>query len=348
MRPLGNYRRWTRLAQHADSFDELVLSRLAFVFGWWRTDLAHPSGAKAPRTMNTIGWPNLGCLNQEGIVFAIAVVVFVAAAIGLPASSIRTISSPSCARCRCWAFWRSAWPSSLSAGASTCLPWRSWRCRFAWYLQLLNSGTPDGLAFVYVLAGVLAIGLLNGILVAYAEVPAIFVTARHRLLRLRLCPFATDHAGRRSRCRQGIGSNCWAACASSMSRSRSSSSPAGFPVLPVPALHQMGPLHLLRSATIRLRRATSAFPCGPMLVLRYVLSCRRRRPADRGQPAFDQHPRRQFHAALRHRAGGGDRRQIGCSGGRGGVRNVLVGAALIGILLNAMTIIDIPLLFTRI
>ena len=34
--------------------------------------------------MNTIGWPKFRSLNQEGIVFAIAVVVFVAAAIGLP------------------------------------------------------------------------------------------------------------------------------------------------------------------------------------------------------------------------------------------------------------------------
>ena len=36
---------------------------------------------------------------------------------------------------------------------------------------------------------------------------------------------------------------------------------------------------------------------------------------------------------------------IGLSGGKGGVRNVLIGAALIGILLDAMTIIDIPLLY---
>ena len=34
--------------------------------------------------MNAIGWPNFRSLNQEGIVFAIAVVLFVAAAIGLP------------------------------------------------------------------------------------------------------------------------------------------------------------------------------------------------------------------------------------------------------------------------
>jgi len=36
---------------------------------------------------------------------------------------------------------------------------------------------------------------------------------------------------------------------------------------------------------------------------------------------------------------------IGLSGGKGGVRNVLVGAALIGLMLNAMTIMDIPLLY---
>ena len=33
---------------------------------------------------------------------------------------------------------------------------------------------------------------------------------------------------------------------------------------------------------------------------------------------------------------------IGLSGGRGGVRNILVGTLLIGILLDGMTIIDVP------
>ena len=33
---------------------------------------------------------------------------------------------------------------------------------------------------------------------------------------------------------------------------------------------------------------------------------------------------------------------IGLSGGKGGMRNVIVGAMLIGIMLNAMTILDIP------
>ena len=36
---------------------------------------------------------------------------------------------------------------------------------------------------------------------------------------------------------------------------------------------------------------------------------------------------------------------IGLSGGKGGVRNVLIGAAVIGLMLNAMTILQIPQLF---
>ena len=46
----------------------------------------------------------------------------------------------------------------------------------AWYLQLLGTGWADSQALLLVLAGVLTIGLLNGFLVAYADVPAIFVT----------------------------------------------------------------------------------------------------------------------------------------------------------------------------
>ena len=34
--------------------------------------------------MNAIGWPNWRRLNQEGIVFAIAILLFAAAALGLP------------------------------------------------------------------------------------------------------------------------------------------------------------------------------------------------------------------------------------------------------------------------
>ncbi|RUT90318.1 hypothetical protein EOD12_36115, partial [Mesorhizobium sp. M7A.T.Ca.TU.009.02.1.1] len=55
----------------ADSFDEPALGRLAF----FPRDGSAAIGANA--YMNTIGWPNFRSLNQEGIVFAIAVVLFV-------------------------------------------------------------------------------------------------------------------------------------------------------------------------------------------------------------------------------------------------------------------------------
>src|SRR5262250_1671171 len=46
----------------------------------------------------------------------------------------------------------------------------------AWYLQMLNDGTSPAVALALALAGVLAIGGINGFLIAYADVPAIFAT----------------------------------------------------------------------------------------------------------------------------------------------------------------------------
>src|SRR4029079_7013133 len=46
----------------------------------------------------------------------------------------------------------------------------------AWYLQMLNDGVSGGTALILVLGGVIAIGLINGFLIAYADVPAIFAT----------------------------------------------------------------------------------------------------------------------------------------------------------------------------
>src|SRR4029079_11363604 len=46
----------------------------------------------------------------------------------------------------------------------------------AWYLQLLNDGWSGGPALLITVVGVLAIGVANGFLIAYADVPAIFAT----------------------------------------------------------------------------------------------------------------------------------------------------------------------------
>jgi len=216
----------------------------------------------------------------------------------------------------------------------------------AWYLQLLNTGTSDGLAFVYVLAGVLAIGLLNGFLVAYADVPAIFVTlatgsfvfgyVRSQLITQDAVPVPGGH---------------WVELLGGVR----------FLDIPVEVFVFAG-LAFLFFLFLRYTKwgrfiyfagdnpvaaRNIGVPVRPMLVLRYVLS------------AFVALIAGLLTAASLHSINtrivnstllydivlvaviGG----IGLSGGRGGVRNVLVGAALIGILLNAMTIIDIPLLY---
>ena len=46
----------------------------------------------------------------------------------------------------------------------------------AWYLQMLQNGVPDSEALPIVLGGVILIGFINGFLVAYADIPAIFAT----------------------------------------------------------------------------------------------------------------------------------------------------------------------------
>ena len=114
-------------------------------------------------------------LNQERIVFGIAVLMFAVAAVALPGffahnnlvAIVRSISVL----------------GILALGMSVVIIGRGidlsmvaiMAMSVAWYLQLLGNGVADGQAMAMVLAGVLLIGLLNGFLVAYADVPAIFV-----------------------------------------------------------------------------------------------------------------------------------------------------------------------------
>ncbi|MER9319139.1 ABC transporter permease [Mesorhizobium sp. M0659] len=296
--------------------------------------------------MNTIGWPNVRSLNQEGIVFAIAMVLFVAAAIGLPGfiapnnlvAIVRSVSVL----------------GILALGMAVVIIGRGidlsavaiMAMSVAWYLQLLNAGTPDGLAFAYVLAGVLAIGLLNGFLVAYADVPAIFVTlatgsfvfgyVRSQLITQDAVPVPQGH---------------WVELLGGLR----------FLDIPIEVFVFAG-LAFLFFLFLRYTKwgryiyfagdnpvaaRNIGIPVRPMLVLRYVVSAFVALIAGL-LTASSLHSinTRVVNSTLLYDIvlvaviGG-----IGLSGGRGGVRNVLVGAALIGILSNAMTIIDIPLLY---
>ncbi|MDQ0395713.1 ABC transporter permease [Labrys monachus] len=289
------------------------------------------------------GWKRM---SQEGIVLVVAVLLFGAAAIGLhgfltPDNLVAIVRSVSVL-------------GILALGMAVVIIGRGidlsavaiMAMSVAWYLQMLNSGTSDGVALASVLAGVLCLGLLNGFLIAYAEVPALFVT------------LAT------------------AAFVFGFVRSQLITQDA----VPVPPGHWVERLGGLRYFTIPIEvfifaalagamflflRFTKwgryvylagdnpaaarniGIPVRPMLVLRYVISALVAFIAGiLTASSLHSINTRVVNSSLLYDIvlvaviGG-----IGLSGGKGGVRNVLIGAALIGILLDAMTIIDIPLLY---
>jgi ribose transport system permease protein len=284
--------------------------------------------------------------NQEHIVLLICVVLFGAAAFGLPGF----LTAPNLI-----AIIRSiAVLGILALGMAVVIVGRGidlsmvavMAMSVAWYLQLLDNGMADTTALSLVLGGVLAIGLLNGFLVAYADVPAIFVTL-------------------------ASGSFVFGYVRSQLIPSDAVPVPEGHWVEIMGGLRFLGvPIEVLifaalAAAVFMFLRFTKwgryvyyagdnpvaarniGIPVRPMLVLRYVLSALTAFVAGLLTAAsLHSINTRVVNSTLLYDIvlvaviGG-----IGLSGGKGGVRNVLVGAALIGILLNVMTIIDISVLY---
>jgi len=291
-------------------------------------------------------WKFLRNLNQERIVLVVAVLIFGAAVIGLPGfltannliAIVRSI----------------AVLGILALGMSVVIIGRGidlsmvavMAMSTAWYLQLLDEGVPDHTAFLVVLGGVLAIGIINGFLVAYADVPAIFVTL-------------------------ASGSFVFGYVRSQLISSDAVPVPNGHWVELLGGVRFFGvPIEIylflaLAAVVFLFLRFTKwghyvyyagdnpvaarniGIPVRPMLVLRYVLATLTAFIAGLLTAAsLHSINTRVVNSTLLYDIvlvvviGG-----IGLSGGKGGVRNVLVGAALIGIMLNAMTIIDIPLLY---
>ncbi|TPW28496.1 ABC transporter permease [Martelella alba] len=285
-------------------------------------------------------------LNQERIVFAITIAIFALASLMLPGffsaenlvAIVRSISVL----------------GILALGMSIIIIGRGidlsmvaiMAMTVAWYLQMLNDGTPDGFALLLALSGVIAIGLINGFLVAYADVPAIFVTlatasfvfgfVRSQLIDTDAVPVPDGH---------------WIEFLGSLR----------FADVPIEVFIFAA---LAFAAFIFLRFSkwgryvyyagdnpeaarNAGMPVRPMMVLRYVLSAISAFTAGiLTAGSLQSINTRVVNSTLLYDIvliaviGG-----IGLSGGKGGVRNVLVGAALIGIMLNAMTILDIPLLY---
>ena len=214
----------------------------------------------------------------------------------------------------------------------------------AWTLHLASLGVsiPAALLLGFLLA--LTVGVINGVLIAYVEIPALFATlgmaslvygfVRYALVPLYVVympPSRQCHRLDRRRLRLGR------ADADPVFRAHQPSSVSCSCVSP----NQGG--SSTRSATISRRRAFPARRCVSIIVLQYTISASIAYVAGMiTATAVSSMNTAVANSSLIYDVilvvvlGG-----IGLSGGRGGIRNVIVGTLLIGILLNGMTIMNI-------
>jgi len=213
----------------------------------------------------------------------------------------------------------------------------------AWYLQMLNDGWSEWAALALTVAGVLVIGIVNGYLIAFADVPAIFATlasgafvfgyVRSQLISQDAVPVPRGH---------------WLEF---LGRSRFLDIPAEVFIFGAAAFAAYLFLRFTKWGRYVyymgdnfLAARNMGIPVRPMIMLRYVISAFISLAAGLLTAAsLLSINTRVVNSTLLYDIilvvviGG-----IGLSGGKGGMRNVFVGALLIGIMLNAMTIIDIP------
>ena len=213
----------------------------------------------------------------------------------------------------------------------------------AWALQLTQQGTPLGPALLLGLALSLAVGALNGVLIAYVEIPAIFATlamgtlvygfGRYFLFDLDVVYLPGSADGLRV-----IGQGEWFGIP--------------MPILMFAAVCAAAALFLRHARAGRYLRAVgdnlaaariTGVPVRPIVVTKYMLAALIGYAAGLVMAASVASMNIRvanstlvYDVVLVVVLGG-----IGLSGGRGGVRNVVVGTLLIGVLFNGMTILDI-------
>lgn len=213
----------------------------------------------------------------------------------------------------------------------------------AWYLQMLNDGWSGAAALFVTIAGVLAIGLANGFLIAYGDVPAIFATLASGAF-----VFGYVRSQLITQDAVAVPRGNWLAA---LGGSRFFGIPAEVFVFAGAAFvaylflrfTKWGRYVYFMGDNFQAAR-NMGIPVRPMIMLRYVISALIALAAGLltassllGINTRVVNSTLLYDIILVVVIGG-----IGLSGGKGGIRNVIVGALLIGIMLNAMTIIDIP------
>lgn len=281
--------------------------------------------------------------SQERIVLALAVLLFAAAALFLPgflapANLISIVRSVSVLGILALGMAIVIIGRGIDLAAVAIMAMSA-----AWYLQLLNDGWPEGAALGVTILGVLVIGLANGFLIAYAAVPAIFATlasgafvfgyVRSQLITQDAVPVPHGHwletlgasrlfgipaevfvfAGAAFVAYLFLRFTKWGRYVYFMGDNFQAARNIGIPVRPMIMLRYM--ISALIALAAGLLTASSLLSINTRVVNSTLL----------------------YDIILVVVIGG-----IGLSGGKGGIRNVIGGALLIGIMLNAMTIIDIP------
>ena len=214
----------------------------------------------------------------------------------------------------------------------------------AWSLDLMQRGTPLGPALLAGLAMATVIGLLNGFLIAYVEIPSIFATLAMATViygfgQYFLVPTDITYLSPTAGWLKGLGGSNLAGVPS--------------PVIVFAALCVVAYLFLRFTKWGRFIYAmgdnpiaarVAGIPTRPMMMLQYVIAALVAFLAGLVTASVvNSISTRVVNSTLVYDVilvaviGG-----IGLSGGKGGVRNVIVGTLLIGILLNGMTILDMP------
>lgn len=213
----------------------------------------------------------------------------------------------------------------------------------SWVLSMAQDGTPLGTALLLGLLLALSIGLVSGILIAYADIPAIFSTLAMGLVAYgagRAFLFQIDVQNTPS----GVE---WFSFLGS-------GAVLGIP-MPIVAFGALAALLALLLRRTRFGRFVYAagdnavaaritgIPLRPLIVSQYVVTSLIAFLAGVVMAAaVSSMSTRVYNSTMIYDVllvvvlGG-----ISLSGGRGGVRNVLVGTLLVGVLLNGMTILDI-------
>ena len=285
----------------------------------------------------------LNNISQEKIVFAIAVALFLICSLSLPgfltaANIIAIVRSV-------------AVIGILAIGMGIVVIGRGidlsmvavMAMSVAWLLELLNQGYASGTAFAIAVAGVVAVGSANGLLVAYAEVPAIFATlasgsfvygvVRSRLIGQDVIPLPPAETA-----------------IAALGQARIGPVPIEIFVFAGAAFLAFLGLRFTRYGRFVylmgdnfIAARNMGIPVRPVIVGKYVLAALIAFGAGlitagslAGMNTRIVNSTLLYDVILVVVIGG-----IGLSGGKGGVRNVIVGALLIGLMLNAMTLMDL-------